>query len=162
MGPLVRRLRERDGVSPRKRDGDDGRIAYKGRFDEDNFEVPIANSKAVTTREKARRMRTRPLRLDTNALNRGEFDRNARRTQVAGNSGCVPFTFGLWGSLGHRAPGQPRGTGRNGRLGTDVAIRGLLGVPGLSVCRLERKAVGRDGERYEWTRVAVAGDRGGR
>ena len=67
----------------------------------------------------------------------------------------IPVSFGVSGALGRRSSREPPGTRRDGRIGTDVEFGRLLGVPELVVARMERDAVGPDGERYEWTRIYV-------
>jgi hypothetical protein len=144
--------------------GDDGRITYDGRFDEDDFEGAY--------RELERRYYAGegaefaeyglPASESSIAINQGDFDR------LFGEL-CTPDLH-LENRSRSAFPDRSAGDLRASILDLNTmvastrtwmsAVRWLS--PVCSIVRLEREAVGQDGEQYAWTRLLVTGHRDGR
>ena len=137
--------------------GDDERIAYEGRFDEDDFEgayrelerryyagegAAFAEAGATTTEWVI-------------AMNRGDFDRAFGELSAPRFARREPVALGLPASLGRRAARQLRGAVRDGRLGADVGFGHLLAVADLAHRRVSSaRPSGWTARQYAWTQAA--------
>jgi class 3 adenylate cyclase len=144
--------------------GDDGRIAYAGRFDEDDFEGAYRElDQRYYAGEGAAFAEAGATVTDyAIALNRSEFDR------VFGELTGPDFRLEnrSRSGFGDRSAAELRATYED--LTAMVASARIWHSalcwlsPTLAVGRFERDAVGRDGEQYAWTLIDVAEIRDGR
>ena len=144
--------------------GDDGRIGYQARFDEDDFEGAY---RTLTQRYCAGEGAAVAVGVEVDAewliaANNSDFDRvfgelTHPEMRVLNRSNSV---------FPDRSAAELR-TGFE-ELNTMVASSRLWNSTecwlsaNVVVCRNEREAIGRDGERYEWTRIYVFEARAGR
>ena len=136
--------------------GDDGRIVYDGRFDEDDFEGAYRElERRYYAGEGARFAEAGAVQTNwITALNRGDLDRvgelyapemrveNRSRTGFPDRSASdLRASFAELNAMVASTRTWPSAV--------------CWVSPGWNVTRLEREAVGADGERYEWTRLLV-------
>jgi class 3 adenylate cyclase/ketosteroid isomerase-like protein/tetratricopeptide (TPR) repeat protein len=143
--------------------GDDGRIVYEGRFDEDDFEGANRElerryyaGEGAAFAEAGLSASEAPI-----AINRDDFDRFSELTNPdmhIENQSSTAFP--------DRSASDVRATFEDLHEMVDSVRTWISAVcwlsPVWSVTRMEREAVGRDGEQYAWTRVIVSGHRNGR
>jgi hypothetical protein len=144
--------------------GNDGRIVYNGRFDEDDFDGAYRElERRYYAGEGAVFAEAGATATDwVIALNRGDFDRafgelSAPDLQVENRS--------LSAVQGRSATDLRAATEQLHAMVASVrvwnsAVRWLS--PTCLVARHEREAIGQDGERYEWTSLLVGESRDGR
>lgn len=144
--------------------GDDGRVAYEGRFDEDDFESAYQElERRYYAGEGSAYAEAGAVVVDfTSAFSQGDFDRLFGELSVPGmrieNRSRSVFP--------DRSAGDFRAS--IGELDTMISsARIWLSAvcwlsPAWSVSRFEREAVGPDGERYAWTRLMASEIRDGR
>ncbi len=144
--------------------GDDGRITYDGRFDDDDFEGAYCElERRYCAGEGAAFAEGIAVTIDyAIALNRGDFDTlfgelTTPEMRVENRSSSV---------FPDRSAAELRASVEE--LGNMVAsVRDWASAmcwlsPGCVVARQQREAVGLDGERYEWARLLGAEYRDGR
>ncbi len=143
---------------------DDARVAYEGRFDEDDFESAYRElERCYYAGEGAEFAEGGTLATDWMiALNQGDFDRlfgelTDPEMRVENRSSSA---------FGDRSAAEVRTTFEELSAMVDSVRAWHSAVhwlsPSLFVARFEREAVGRDGELYAWTHIHVSEIRGGR
>jgi class 3 adenylate cyclase/ketosteroid isomerase-like protein len=144
--------------------GDDGRIEYEGRFDEDDFEGAYRElERRYYGGEGAAFAEGGTLATDwLIALSRGDFDRLFGELTDPG----MRVENRSSSAFGDRSASDVRATFEE-LSGMVASVRAWHSAvywlsPSLFVARFERKAVGRDGELYAWTHIHVSEIRGGR
>ncbi len=136
---------------------DDGRQIYEGRFDEDNFEDAYRELEMrYAAGEGAAFAMSIGVSTDwITALNRGEFDRTLRELSVPD----VRFETRSRSAFPRRSFADLSASLQElGAMVTSVrtwnsAVHWLS--PQCAVVRMQREALGPDGEHYEWTRLYV-------
>ena len=116
---------------------DEGRIAYEGRFDGDNFEGAYRElERRYYADEGAAHAESGAMLGEVmTAINRGDLDRVFGELIAPGFRFESRSQLGLPGSHRCRASRQPRGARRNGRLGAHVVLDHPLAVaPLVSSC----------------------------
>ncbi len=144
--------------------GDDGRIIYDGRFDEDNFEGAYRElERRYYAGEGAAFAEAGALQTEfVTAMNRGDFDRifgelTLPDLQVENRS--------LSAVQGSSATDLRAATEQLHAMVASVRVWNSAVCwlsPTRLVARHEREAIGQDGERYEWTSLLVGESRDGR
>jgi hypothetical protein len=144
--------------------GDDGRVTYDGRFDEDDFEGAYRElERRYYAGEGAEFAEYGLLASESSiAMNQGDFDR------LFGEL-CTPDLH-LENRSRSAFPDRSASDLHASILDLNTmvastqtwmsAVRWLSSA--CSIVRLEREAVGQDGEQYAWTRLLVTGHRDGR
>ena len=144
--------------------GDDGRIGYQARFDEDDFEGAYRElDRRYYAGEGAAYAEAGSAATDWMvAINKGDLDRVfselfAPDLRVENRSRGV---FGDRSAAQYRASTEEL-TSMVGSARVWYSAMNWL-TPTCCVMRFEREAVGQDGEQYAWTRLYVSEIRGGR
>ena len=144
--------------------GDDGRLTYHGRFDEDDFEGAYREfERRYLAGEGVAFAEAGSVGMEWFiALNRGDLDRAFGELMAPERAQREPFAHGFSGSLGQRSRHELRRPECHGCVDADVAVGAVFAADQLVRFRLEREAVGRDGETYAWTWLTVSAVREGR
>ena len=144
--------------------GDDGRLTYHGRFDEDDFEGAYCEFESrYLAGEGAAFAEAGSVAMEwVIAVNRGDLDRAFGELMAPGVHTENRSRIGFSGPLGQRSRHELR---RPEAMvaSTRTWPSAVCWLPnGWFVVRLEREAVGRDGETYAWTWLNVSAVRDGR